>query len=76
MVLVRIFFKENQFIASKRSELFGLTDFLANVGGLLGLFLGISAIAVAELAYFVIIRFNINLFKRYYDNDTEENGSE
>lgn len=75
MVLVRIFFKENQFIASKRSELFGLTDFLANVGGLLGLFLGISAIAVAELVYFVIIRFNINLYKRYYAV-TEENISE
>lgn len=64
MVLVRIFFKENQFIASKRSELFGLTDFLANIGGLLGLFLGISAIGVAELVYFFIIRFNFNLFNR------------
>lgn len=64
MALVRIFFKENQFLASKRSELFGLTDFLANVGGLLGLFLGISAIGVAELGYFFIIRFNINLFYR------------
>ena len=31
-----IFFKEAQFITSKRSELYGLTDFMANVGGLLG----------------------------------------
>ena len=31
-----IFFKEAQFITSKRSELYGLTDFMANCGGLLG----------------------------------------
>lgn len=61
---MRIFFKENQFLAFKRSELFGLTDFLANVGGLLGLFLGISAICAAELVYFVIVRLNINLCNR------------
>ena len=38
MVLARltIFFKEAQFITSKRSELYGLTDFMANCGGLLG----------------------------------------
>lgn len=74
MVLVRIFFKENQFIGSKRSELFGLTDFLANVGGLFALFLGISAVGVAELFYFFVIRFNVNLFKR--NAASEENGIE
>lgn len=31
-----IFFKEAQFITSKRSELYGLVDFVANCGGLLG----------------------------------------
>lgn len=31
-----IFFKEAQFITSKRSELYGLTDFMVNCGGLLG----------------------------------------
>lgn len=31
-----IFFKEAQFITSRRSELYGLTDFMANCGGLLG----------------------------------------
>lgn len=38
MILARltIFFKEAQFITSKRSELYGLTDFMANCGGLLG----------------------------------------
>lgn len=31
-----IFFKDLQFITSRRSELYGLTDFLASCGGLLG----------------------------------------
>lgn len=31
-----IFFKEAQFITSKRSELYGVSDFMANCGGLLG----------------------------------------
>lgn len=31
-----IYFKETQFITSKRSELYGLTDFVANCGGLMG----------------------------------------
>lgn len=33
---LKIFFKEPQFITAKRSELFGLSDFLANCGGILG----------------------------------------
>lgn len=36
---VQIYFKDNNFIALKRSELYGLTDFLSNCGGLLGLFM-------------------------------------
>lgn len=36
MARLVIFFKDSQFITSHRSELFGLTDFLASCGGLLG----------------------------------------
>lgn len=52
-----IFFKENQFITSKRSELYGLTDFLANCGGLLGLCSGFSFLSLVELIYHFTIRF-------------------
>lgn len=38
MARLSIFFKESQFLTSKRSELYGLTDFMANCGGLLGEF--------------------------------------
>nr|XP_019536370.2 pickpocket protein 28-like [Aedes albopictus]XP_019556891.1 pickpocket protein 28-like [Aedes albopictus] len=51
-----IYFKEAQFITSKRSELYGVTDFLANCGGLLGLFMGVSLLSLAEIVYFCSIR--------------------
>lgn len=43
-------------MTSKRSELYGLTDFLANCGGLLGLCMGMSMLSVVELFYFSCIR--------------------
>lgn len=51
-----IYYKESQFMTSKRSELYGLTDFLANCGGLLGLCMGMSMLSVVELFYFSCIR--------------------
>ncbi|XP_047521542.1 pickpocket protein 28-like [Pieris napi] len=53
---VVVFFKEAQFIASRRSELFGPYDFLANCGGLLGLFMGFSILSVVEIIYFLTLR--------------------
>ncbi|XP_055382443.1 pickpocket protein 28-like, partial [Condylostylus longicornis] len=52
MTKLYIFFKEAQFLTSKRSELYGTTDFLANCGGLLGLFMGFSLLSFMELIYF------------------------
>lgn len=53
---VTVFFKDDDIFYSKRSELFTLTDFIANVGGLLGLFLGISALSFVEIFYFTLFR--------------------
>ncbi|CAH0725781.1 unnamed protein product, partial [Brenthis ino] len=61
---VMIFFKEAQFITSRRSELYGQTDFLANCGGLLGLFMGFSILSVAEILYFLTLRLYCVLWKR------------
>lgn len=59
-----IFFKYGQFITSERNELYGPTAFLANFGGLLGLFTGFSILSLAELVYFLTLRIlcNIKLF--------------
>lgn len=59
-----IFFKENQFITSKRSELYGQTDFLANCGGLLGLFMGVSLLSIVEVIYYCTLRLWCNLRAR------------
>jgi hypothetical protein len=59
-----LFFKEDQFITSRRSELYGRTDFLANCGGLLGLFMGVSLISILEIFYFCTIRLACSLRMR------------
>lgn len=51
-----LFFKEDQFISLRRGELFGKTDFVANCGGLLGLFMGVSILSIVEIVYFCTIR--------------------
>lgn len=43
-------------MTSKRSELYGPTDFLANCGGLLGLFMGVSLLSIVEIVYYLTIR--------------------
>ncbi|XP_073943360.1 pickpocket protein 28-like [Choristoneura fumiferana] len=53
---VEMYFKEPRFVSMRRSELFGLTDFLANCGGLLGLFLGFSFLSLIEIFYFCTLR--------------------
>ncbi|KAF5270640.1 hypothetical protein FQA39_LY01378 [Lamprigera yunnana] len=60
---LRIYFKDIQFITSQRNELYGVTDFYANCGGLLGLFTGFSIISLAEIIYFVTLRFMCNMKK-------------
>lgn len=53
---VTIFFKDDDLFYSRRSELETVTDFIAKVGGLLGLFLGISALSIVEILYFALFR--------------------
>lgn len=56
-VLIRVYFQRNTFIPFQRSELYGLTEFLASCGGILGLFMGVSVLSLAELFYFFPIRY-------------------
>jgi Amiloride-sensitive sodium channel len=43
-------------MTSQRTELYGLIDFLANCGGILGLCLGVSVISILEILFFCTIR--------------------
>lgn len=47
---------DDDFISSKRSELYSFTALIANFGGLLGLFLGVSILSIAEIIYFMVFR--------------------
>ncbi|KAJ6649409.1 Pickpocket protein 28 [Pseudolycoriella hygida] len=51
-----VFFKESQFITSKRSELVGFNDFVSACGGLLGLFMGVSILSIVEVIYYFSLR--------------------
>jgi acid-sensing ion channel, other len=53
-------FKEVQFMTIQRAELYGRTDFIANCGGLLGLFMGISVLSVVEIVYYFTLRLASN----------------
>ncbi|XP_039453729.1 pickpocket protein 28-like [Culex pipiens pallens] len=56
MSKVSIHFKEAEFLSMRRGELFGLTDFIANCGGVLGLCLGVSFVSLVELLYYCVAR--------------------
>lgn len=53
---VTIFFKNFEVETIHRSEKYSLADLLAIGGNLLGLFLGVSAISIIELAYYFTLR--------------------
>ncbi|XP_072396599.1 pickpocket protein 28-like [Diabrotica undecimpunctata] len=77
MSTFQVFFKDNQFITSERNELFGPIDFVANLGGLLGLFVGFSMLSLIEIVYYITLRLiaNFNIFGRKYwaGNTVKEN---
>ncbi|XP_063916929.1 pickpocket protein 28-like isoform X2 [Zophobas morio] len=66
-----IYFKADDFITSERNEFYGPTDFLANFGGLVGLFTGVSVLSVLEILYFASVRLLCN--KRLYGKWTGVN---
>ncbi|CAO1415887.1 unnamed protein product [Diamesa hyperborea] len=54
--VVTIYIKDDDFIALKRSEFYGWTDFLSNCGGLFGLFMGFSILSLVEIMYYFTLR--------------------
>ncbi|KAJ0172807.1 hypothetical protein K1T71_011946 [Dendrolimus kikuchii] len=49
-------FKRHSFVGMTRTSIFGVTDFIAQCGGLLGLFLGFSFLTAVEIIYYVTLR--------------------
>lgn len=49
-------FKDGEYFALLRYQPFKLVDFLAYIGGILGLFAGISVLSIVEVFYFFTLR--------------------
>ncbi|XP_072396006.1 pickpocket protein 28-like [Diabrotica undecimpunctata] len=56
MAVVHFFFSNSQFSKLVKDELYGFTEILSNVGGLLGLCMGFSFLSVVEILYFITIK--------------------
>jgi hypothetical protein len=54
---IHVMFAQNQFDVKRRSERFGFIDFISNCGGLMGLFMGISILSVAEIIHYLLYFF-------------------
>lgn len=57
-------FKEQEFTPFRRFRQFTFIDFLSYVGGLLGLFAGISVLSFFEIFYFLIPRFLTDVYRK------------
>ncbi|KAK5641673.1 hypothetical protein RI129_010220 [Pyrocoelia pectoralis] len=60
---INVYYKDLQFLSSERNELYGYVDFFSNVGGLLGLFIGLSVTSCIEILYFLTLRLVCNIRK-------------
>ncbi|XP_048000716.1 pickpocket protein 28-like [Leguminivora glycinivorella] len=69
---IEMYFKDAQFVTMRRKELFGATDFLAECGGLGGVFLGFSFLSLVELIYFCTLRLFCK-FSRQTNEEKENN---
>ncbi|XP_035793837.1 pickpocket protein 28-like [Anopheles albimanus] len=65
LTTLNIYFREAQFIGIRRSQMFGINDFIANCGGLLGLFMGVSLLSLLELVYYFTMKPLVNCFLRH-----------
>jgi Amiloride-sensitive sodium channel len=57
-----IYIAEDEVFVFKRYATYGIVTLLSNIGGLLGLFLGVSVLSVVEVFYFFVIRFINNMW--------------
>lgn len=70
-IKVVILFKDHQYYATSRSELYGKMDFVGFVaacGGILNLFMGISILSIIDIIYFATFRLACNIYKRNVKN--------
>jgi amiloride-sensitive sodium channel len=58
-------YRDTEIFPLIRYQEFKIKDFLSFVGGLLGLFAGISVLSIIEFVYFFTLRLAVDLFRRF-----------
>lgn len=61
LAVLHLYYNNLHFVTKERDEQYGTVDFVANIGGLLGLCMGLSTISLMEIIYFFTARFYYNL---------------
>jgi acid-sensing ion channel, other len=61
--IIDIRFKQVDVVPLKRYQPFTFSNFLAQSGGMLGLFAGISMLSIVELSYFLSLRWMVNVWR-------------
>jgi acid-sensing ion channel, other len=51
-----IYFADDEFIVLRRFARYEFVNFISHIGGILGLFLGVSVLSAVEVFYFFVIR--------------------
>lgn len=78
---ITVFYQKSKFSTSKKIAKVWWSDFLANCGGLLGLFMGVSISSIVEIFYVFIItpihqKLNRNEKKNKMNDDDNDVGTE
>ncbi|XP_034477206.1 pickpocket protein 28 [Drosophila innubila] len=56
IAVVNLYYRESAYYGSMKNVYIGLTEFLSNIGGVMGLFMGFSVISLAEMFYFLVLK--------------------
>jgi amiloride-sensitive sodium channel len=69
-ISISIRWKDAEYYALVRYQQFKVVDFLSYVGGILGLFAGISALSIVEFLYFFTFRLITDLWRYFHQKVT------
>ncbi|XP_068147801.1 pickpocket protein 28 [Drosophila tropicalis] len=56
IAVMNVYYRESVYYGNMKNVYIGLTEFLSNIGGVMGLFMGFSVISLAEIFYFLILK--------------------
>ncbi|KAH8402368.1 hypothetical protein KR009_011578 [Drosophila setifemur] len=63
IAVINVYFRESVYYGNTKNAYVGLTEFLSNVGGVMGLFMGFSVISLVEILYYLLLKPLVELFE-------------